>query len=135
MSSFLADIHTYYSGNATLTAALPASSVYTGLVPEGQSYPYAVITSIGLNPTPTTGSGYYATFAFQISVFDTDPDNVEALCNVIAGQFDFKTISASTISCERQNGPILLVQPDTPARVYMGFLEYRLLQNRTLPNT
>jgi hypothetical protein len=132
--SFLADIHTYIAGNATITAVLPAASIYTGLIPEGTAFPYAVITPIGLTPSPTTGSGYYEAFSFQISIFDTDPDNVEALANTVGGQFDYKTISSSAISCERTNGPVFTVDPDSPQRTYHALLEYQLLANRTLPN-
>lgn len=131
--SFLADIHSYWASNGTLNSALPATSVYTGLVPESKTFPYAVIVPISLNPTYTTGSGYFGTFAFQISVFDTDPDNVESLADTIGGQFDYKPVSGPTMSCERTNGPILLVDQDTPQRVYHGLLEYQLLANRTLP--
>src|SRR4051794_7167914 len=125
--SFLADIHSYYASNATLTALLPASKVYTSLIPEGTAFPYAVIVPIALTPTPTTGQGYYASFAFQISVFDTDPDNAESIANTIVGQFDYRQIATSTISCERTNGPVLFVDQDTPKRVYHGVLEYLLI--------
>lgn len=133
--SFLADIHSYWGSNATLTSAIPAAKVYTGLIPEGTAFPYAVITPIGLVPSPTTASGYYASFNFQISVFHSNPDTVESLCNTIVGEFDYQPISATTISCERGNGPVLFVDADTAARVYHGLIEYTLIQNRTLPNT
>lgn len=131
--SFLADIHSYWSSNSTLDSALPATKVYTGLVPESITFPYAVIVPLALTPTWTTGSGYYGTFRFQISVFDTDPDNVEALANTIAGQFDYRPVSSSTMSCERVNGPVFMVDPDTPQRTYHAYLEYDLLENKTMP--
>lgn len=132
--SFLSEIHAYWLANSTLNTALPASKVYTGLAPESLAFPYAVVVSIGLVPTYTTCTAYVGTFAFQISVYDTDPDNVEALASTITGQFDYQSISANTMYCLRTNGPILLVEPETPANVYHGLIEFELMENRTLPS-
>ncbi len=131
--SFLADIHSYWASNSTLNGALPATQVYTGLAPESIDFPYAVIVPLALTPTFVTGSGYFGTFSFQISIFDTDPDNVEDLANTVAGQFDYQQISALTMSCERTDGPTFMVDPDTQQRTYHAVITYDLLQNRTMP--
>jgi hypothetical protein len=133
--SILAELHSYWAGNSTLNTALPATKVYTGLVPEATAFPYAVVVPINMVPTFTTGQGYVETFGFQISVFDTNPDNVDALADTIAGQFDYKTISSQTISCERINGPVFVVDPDTTMKVYHALLEYRLNENKTVGTT
>lgn len=133
--SFLSDLTTYWNGNSTLTGVLPASKVYTGLVPEGTAFPYAVITPISLNPNPTTGAGYYGTFHFQISIYHTSLATLESIANTVVGQFDYRSISAATISVERLNGPVVYVDQDTPARVYHCMIEYNWLKNLALPNT
>jgi hypothetical protein len=132
--SILAEIHSYWASNSTLNTALNASKVYTGLIPETTSFPYAVLVPLGMTVSPTTGAGYWATYAFQISVFDTNPDNCDLLGNTIAGQFDYKTISSQSMSCERVNGPVFMVDQDSPKRVYHCLLEYHLLENKTLPD-
>lgn len=129
--SFLSEIHAYWAGNATLNTAFPASKVYTGLVPEGTSFPYGTITVVSSTPNFTTGKPYWESFRFQINVFDTDPDNVETLAAAVMTAFDYQPISAYTLSCERENY-IFLVTPDTPARVFQATIEYVLNDNRSL---
>src|ERR1019366_8483533 len=120
--------------NSVLNTALPASQLWTGIAPESVQFPYAVITSIALIPTYTTcPTSYYATFNFDINIYDTDPDNVEALAATITGQFDYKAISANTMFCSRTNGPLLSVEPETAMKVYHGWIEYELVENRSLP--
>lgn len=133
--SFLADIHSYWSNNSTLNGALPATSVYTGLVPESLTFPYAVIVPISSVPSFVTGSGYFSTFHFQISIYHTDPDQAEDIANTVAGCFMYQPVAAYTMSCELTNGPVFFVDPDTPQRTYHVMLEFDLLQNRTMPNT
>ncbi len=133
--SILAEVHSYWSGNSTLNTALAAAGkVWTGLAPETVSFPFAVIVPIGMVPSPTTGTGYVENFVFQISIYDTDPDNVDSLANTVAGQFDYQAISEATISCERTDGPTFMVDPDSPERVYHAVITYELRENKTLPN-
>jgi hypothetical protein len=130
--SFLADIFTYWTGNPLLAKALPLSKVWTGLAPEGTAFPYAVITPVSSEPSFTTGSGYFEAFVFQISLYDTDLDNVEALAATIMGQFDYKLVGGSkNISCERENY-LVVVDPDTPEKVYHAVITYRFYENRSL---
>jgi hypothetical protein len=133
MATFLADLMAYYSGNSTLTAAVPFSKVWTGLVPEKTAFPYIVFTPIASVPTNVTNGqgGYWETFTFQISIFDTDPDNVESVAATVAAQFDYRTISASCISCERTNGPVFIVDQATPELVYHAWLQFDYRRNQT----
>lgn len=130
--SFLSDIHAHWAADSTLNTALPATQVYTGIAPETLSFPYAVITAISSVPTFTTDKPYWEGFRFQISIFDTDPDNVDSLTTTVQNAFDYQTIGSSTISCERENY-IFTTMPDTPLRVYMAMIEYVLNANRSLP--
>lgn len=129
--SFLSDIHAYWQGNATLTAALPATSVYTGLVPEGLALPYGVIVPISSVPSFTTGASYFEAFRFQISIFHSDPDLAESIAATVMAEFDYAAVSASTISCEREN-TIFTADPDTARKVYHVAIEYVLYENRSL---
>ncbi|WP_020469316.1 hypothetical protein [Zavarzinella formosa] len=131
---FLADIFSYYSANTTLTAALPYAKVWTGLAPEKSNtdFPYAVVVPLSSTPNFTTGSNYFESFSFQISVFDDDLDNVESICQTIMSQFDYKSICGSpNISCERENY-LVTVDQDTPKLVYHGLIQYTLRKNRSL---
>ncbi len=131
MASFLADIMTYYAGNATLTAALPFAKVWAGLVPEGTAFPYLVVVPMASVPTNITGPGYWETYTFQISIFDTDPDNVESVAETVKGQFDYAAISAACISCERTNGPVFVLDQDTPLPVYHAWMTFDYRRNQT----
>jgi hypothetical protein len=132
--SILADIHAYWASNSTLDAALSHTKVYTGLAPETLAFPFAVIVPIGMIPSPLTGPGYVELFDFQISIFDSNPDNVDNLANLVTGQFDYKNITATTVSCERKNGPVFFVDQDSPKRVYHAMIEYELRENKSLPD-
>lgn len=131
MASFLADIMTYWAGNSTLTNAVPASKFYTGLVPEGTAFPYVIVIPIASTPTNLTAPGYWETFSFQLSVYDSDPDNVETVCQTILGQFDYVSISAACISVERTNVPVFMVDQETPELVYHGMIVYDYRRNQT----
>lgn len=133
MASFLADIMTYYQNNATLTAAVPFSKVWTGLAPEGTAFPYIVVVPIASVPTNITNGqgGYWETFTFQISIFDTDPDNVESVAATIVAQFDYANISSACISCERTNGPVFVLDLDTPKLVYHSWMTFDYRRNQT----
>ena len=131
--SFLADIHSYWQSSSTLNTALPATSVYTGLVPESQAFPYAVLTSISADSTFLTGKDYVAAFTFQVSIFSSDPDQAESIGQAVLGGLTFQPVSASTISCILTDGPILLIDQDTPARVYHCLLTFQLTENASLP--
>src|SRR4051812_12602811 len=123
--SFLSDIHSYWAAHATLNAALPSTQVYTGLAPESLVFPYAVITPVASAPTFTTGSPYHETFAFQISIYDTDADNVKTLTATAQAAFDYATVASSTISCIRTSS-IFTIDPDSPRRVYHQVIGYEL---------
>jgi hypothetical protein len=130
--SFLQDIFSYWQNNTTLTASIPYATVFTGLAPAETPFPYVVITPVSSTPTFTTGNNYIEDFMFQISIFDVDLDNVEALALVVMSQFDWKAISGNpTISCMRQNY-LTVADPDTPKLVYHGMIQYTLAKNRVL---
>lgn len=132
MSSILAEIHAYWQSTAALDAALSHNRVWTGLAPESIAFPYACVIPLSMDQQFVTGVGYVETFQFQISIFDTNPDSCESIANTVAAQFDYKTISANTISCERVSGPFLVVDPDTPERVYHAVIVYDLLENKIM---
>jgi hypothetical protein len=131
MATFLADLMTYYQSNSTLTNAVPFTKVWTGLAPEKTAFPYIIFTPIASVPTfVTRDNGYWETYTFQVSVFDTDPDNVEAVAQTIQEQFDYADISATCISCERTNGPVFIVDQDTPELVYHAWLQFDYRRNQ-----
>lgn len=137
--SFLSDIHTYWANSTALNAALPASKVYTGGVPENMTMPYGVIVNIGSKPTwltqgPTPGAGapYFETFTFQISIYDTDPDNVETIAQVVMDEFDFKPITTETIYCQRMDSRFVS-DDNTPAKIFHMAITYDFAVNKTLP--
>ena len=134
--SYLSDIKSYWQATAALNDAIPVTKVFVGLQPSRAEFPYVVITPISTTVQPTTSAGYVSTYSFQISVFGgvADADGFLALVDDIAGQFDYKTISASTISCERSNGPVLSVDQSTPQKVYQATVDYDWLCNRSLPD-
>lgn len=120
--SFLSDIHAYWQANASLNLALSSDKVYTGIVPEGTAYPYAVIVPIASVPTWTTGAPYLEEFAFQISVFSRTAAEAETIAQAVMNQFDWKTIAASTVYCERTNYMVIAEEKF----VYQAMIEYRL---------
>lgn len=130
MPSFLSDIQTHFQANAALTTALP-SGLWLGLAPSSMPFPYAVVVPIAAVPTFTTGVGYWESFSFQISVFDTDPDNVEALAGLVEAAFDYQHIGSGYISCERENY-VFTVDQDTPELVYHAAISYTLRENRNI---
>lgn len=135
--TILADINAYWSGNSTLNAAIPATKVYTLQVPTQfpRAYPYGTITPIATTVQPTTGTGYIETFSFQISLWNSDPDALDALANTVAGQFDYKAVAGSaTVSCERSGGPTMAIDNSTPELAYMSVITYDLRVNKTLPD-
>jgi hypothetical protein len=111
--NFLSDIHTYWASNSTLNGALPATQVYTGLVPESLGFPYAVIVPTGGDIDSTTGKSHIGNYDFQISIYDTDPDNAMSLADTIYGQFYYGQIGSTIISCEPTAAPFMIVDPDT----------------------
>ena len=129
----LSDIHSYWSSNSTLDTALSHNQVYTGMVPESLAFPYAVVIPTGGEIQPTTGAGHFGSMNFQISVYDTDPDNAMNLADTIYGQFYYKAIGDSTISCEPTNHPYMVVDPDTTQKVYHYVLEFVLRENMLAP--
>lgn len=45
------------ANDATLTAAIPATSIFSGAVPENTQAPYITVRSVGTNPRNTVGMG------------------------------------------------------------------------------
>lgn len=135
--TILADINAYWSGNSTLNTAIPATKVYTLQVPTtfNRAYPYGTITPIAVVPAPTTGTGYIENFSFQISLWHSDPDVLDALANTVAGQFDYNAVAgAATVSCERSGGPTMSIDNSTPELAYMSVITYDLRVNKDLPD-
>jgi hypothetical protein len=135
--TILADINTYWTANPSLNAAIPATSVYTLQVPTTflRAYPYGTITPIACVPTPTTGAGYIETYSFQISLWHSDPDILDALANTVTGQFDYQPVGGdATISCERSGGPVLTIDNSNPGLAFMAVITYDLRVNKSLPD-
>lgn len=131
--ALLNDVLTYWQGNSTLTAAIPYASVWTGLVPEKQAFPFAVVTIISQAPNYVTRfatNGYIETLSFQISIFDTDPDNSLAVANTVVAQFQGQSISAGCMAVYVVNGPVGPV-PDTstPKQVYQTWVQFDYISN------
>lgn len=53
--SGVAIIRSKLAGNATLTAAIPATSIFSGAVPENTQVPYATVRSISVTQRNTVG--------------------------------------------------------------------------------
>lgn len=133
--SLTSDIFTFWSGNTTLTATVPYNKVWQSQTPEGTAFPYVVIVPISVSNESTTGNPYYAVLKFQISLFDTNPDNIEAKLNTICSQFDRVKIATGAMDCIRVNGPITLPDVTTPYKVWQGVIEYDYYKYLVLPAT
>jgi hypothetical protein len=130
--SLQSDVVSYWQGNTALTSAIPFSNFWVGLAPEAVSFPYAVMVILGSLPTYVTmgtRDGYIETFSFQISIFDTNPDNALSVAGLVVDQFEFVQISAKCISVERTNGPLFVVDMDTPKLVYHAWVSFAYTAN------
>ena len=88
------------------------------------------MASVPTNVTNGQG-GYWETFTFQISIFGTDPDSVESIADTVKGQFDYAALSAACISCERTNGPVFVLDQDSPEPVYHAWITFDYRRNQT----
>lgn len=121
--SFLSDIMTYWAANATLTAAIPAASVYTGIVSDSVALPFVSITSISSVYQWTTGTPYLEDYRFQITIWAGGLATAESLAAIVARQFDWVKVSATCLGCERTNY-LPLTDPESQRTVYGVMLEY-----------
>lgn len=82
-----ADILNFWSSNPFLSAALPVSSVYIGLVPENLSLPYVSIFPVSAVPTELSCSSRFETHAIQVSIFAGSLSEAEEIAAVVEKQF------------------------------------------------
>ena len=130
--SALSEIQTYWAGNSTLTAAVPAGKVYSVRQATGSTLPFVVLLEVSSVPTFLTGSAYWETTTIQFSVFASTLAAAESIADTIEAQFDYKAISAANISCERGNRSTIVEEKPDSERVYHVMLEYDWNRNRSL---
>lgn len=101
--SALANLKSYWSGNSTLNTALPATSVFLDIAPPQSAYPYATISLISAVPILTTGVAHIEQFQFQVSLWHSSLNSVEALADTVDGQFSQAYLTNPTLICTRAN--------------------------------
>jgi hypothetical protein len=127
----LSDLKTYWQNNATLQAALPVSSVFLDYVPPSVSFPYARLSVIGSLPAYVTGGSHIEDFRFQISIFNTDLDALEATADTVQGQFDQTYPITGALICTRTNR-VSTGEVINGTYTYHVMLEYSLTYNTSL---
>jgi hypothetical protein len=130
VSSILSQIHEYWSGNQTLNAALPVTSVYLSIVPERLGLPYGVVLPVSSVPEYTFGSQYLETYVFQVSIYCFSAEQAEAIADTVMDQFEFLSV-AGALACYRQN---YMIQGEEVAgeHVYSALVTFKLLIERTI---
>jgi hypothetical protein len=92
-------LKTYWAGNSTLTAALPAASLWFLTVPKSPApaFPYAVVTPIG-SPRPAylVRSPNVEYQPYQISVFHTNLNALNVIVDAIRSQLDWAALDPQT---------------------------------------
>lgn len=135
MATFLADIHSYWAGNASLNAKVPSERVYTGMVPESISLPWVAIVPTGSTPTFTCGTPYFEGFQFEIQIYSASDSECEAIVRTVKAEFDYATLSSACVSCERLNYIFTTEttpNPDRQGKIFSGRVEYLYNKNRNL---
>ena len=130
--SSLSQIYSYWSGNSTLTGAIPTSSLWIGRAPQTSTYPFAILNEISNETTYTSGQPVLLATRFQVSLYGKeDLASLEAKADTIDSQFDRVQITFSSLLCYQVNrfSQAMDMQPDY--FVYQVLLEYLWLQNAT----
>lgn len=130
--SILQSLNTYWSGNATLTGAIPTASVYLDLVPPNVAFPYVRLTIISNQPTHTTGSADIRECRLQLSIFSPDLNGLATIANTIDSQFDKATgLFSGFMACLQENR-IQQAENLAGQTVYHEMLEYWIQYNSTV---
>ena len=122
--SLQADVVSYWGGNGSLNP----TPLWAGLAPEQTAFPYAILTVISSAPTYVTNGprdGYVEDFQFQISVYDSDPDNALAFAETVRAEFEGQSISSACMAVFRTNGPVFVVDQDTPKLVFHAWVSFQ----------
>jgi hypothetical protein len=130
--SGLSDIVTYWTNSTPLNAAVPITQVYTGMVPDLLSFPYASLSVINEVPTDTTSGPApdAEDFYFRVTVWDFSLANCESIMQAIRTAFHGQQINAASMMCLRMN---YLVTSDEYAgqHVYSVSAEFQQSYNTT----
>lgn len=121
------DVVSWFQNNSTINGVIPFASFWLGLAPEGSQFPYAVMTILSSTPSYVTNGptdGYVEDFQFQISVYNSDPDACLSAALTIAQQLEGQSISSACMAVFRVNGPVMVVDSDTPELVYHAYATY-----------
>lgn len=129
----LANIISFWAGNANLNTALPSTDVYTDMIPPSliNHYPYAVLSVVSSKTDHTTGTAAVEYFTFRISIYSQDLNGLENLTDTIAHEFDKARIGAGGMTCLRQNR-ITITEAQAAIVTYHNMLEYIYMFNRTI---
>lgn len=128
--SILQKLYTYWSGNATLTGAIPTTSVSLDLVPDSVVYPFARLTVVSNMVTHTTGTSDVRECRLQISIFSPDLNRLATIADTVDGQFDRQSLFTGCMACLQDNR---IQQQENLAGlpVYHEMLEYWIQYNST----
>lgn len=123
--SILASIHTLWSNTSALNTAIAATKVYTDLVPETLTFPFAVLSLVSAIPTYDTGGIAFETASFQVAIYHTSGATCQTLADTVAGVLDGNTIASGGMKAYR-TGYAFNPEPEilNGNRVFRALLEY-----------
>jgi hypothetical protein len=127
----LADWRDYWENSLTLQALLPINKVFLDFVPPGTAYPYGRFTIISQTRIDTTGGGddsHIEVMVYQLSLFDTNLDDLCTLTDSIMLELDNARLTDLTMRNRRTNkftrGEVL-----DGVYTYHGILQYEWTSN------
>lgn len=127
---YLSDLHTYWAAN--LASIIPAAKFYTGYVPDGTAFPYAVVLPTGSEPVWQTDSPYHEVTRFQIIVFSNTDEAITKGQAIIAA-LDWAAISSDTIALIRNSHNLIVSQEENASGqyVYQFVIDYEWVRGKT----